>query len=280
MPVLTQIRIRPGRGEHTDEGPGHPVVEAVDVLQGLLVGGEQPWLARRERVRDSGGRQAARLVAVRDALTVERVDGTRGVADDYRVRADSWTDAETHGQATAERCTAGGPRLEAPRRRNLGDEVVHELGRVHVLAPALWWTAGPLRRSRGRPRAGRSSRSRARPGHWRRGCRGRSRCTPRRCAGSGSSRAAPCPGASPGCDPSPARDRTGRTIRRRRSHSGPGPRSRLARALSRTMAPPGRAQRPAAPGPGPDPFGRAWRDSGATASAPCQTTAPAFSARA
>ena len=130
MPVDDQQPHELGVADDPHERPGHLVVQAVGVLQALLVAGQRgPVAAGQGHVHGLGG-HAAGLVGVGDALAVEGVDGPAGVAHHQvggaRVRAD--------GQAHR----AAGPR-SAGRSTSPGDRS-HDAGAYSTkLAPSGGW---------------------------------------------------------------------------------------------------------------------------------------------
>ncbi len=77
-----------GPADHADERPGHPVVEAVGLLEPGLVTIRAPRPATRQGLAQRGRGQPAGLVAVGDPLPVERVDRTGGVAHHQRRGSD------------------------------------------------------------------------------------------------------------------------------------------------------------------------------------------------
>ena len=83
------------------------------------------------------GREAPRLVAVGDALPVEGVDHPGGVARHDHVAAGARSDREPHGELAAGRGAEAGLGRQAPRRRCVGDEGVHQVGGVDALPPLL-----------------------------------------------------------------------------------------------------------------------------------------------
>ena len=127
------VRIR----DHAHEGPRHLVVRPVRGLELQVVLGERLRALAAQRMPEGGGGQATGLVAVGDALAVERVDGAGGVAGQDHVGAGSGPDREAHGELAAGRRTETGLGAQAPRRRGLVDERVHQVGGVDPLPAAI-----------------------------------------------------------------------------------------------------------------------------------------------
>ena len=111
-----------GIRDHAHEGPGHLVIRPVRGLQLAVVLVQRRGPLAAERMSQRGGGQSSGLVAVGDALAVEGVDGSGGVARQNDVGAGPGPDGEAHGELAAGRGTEAGlggeaPGLRAPTRR-------------------------------------------------------------------------------------------------------------------------------------------------------------------
>ena len=133
----TQSRMTSGCEISCTNVRGHLVVRPVGRVELAVVVDEGLARLAGQRVAERRGGQASRLVAVGDALAVEGVDRAAGVADDQQLGPTRGPTDRPIGSFPP----VGGPQAglgaETPRRRGLVDEVLHELGRVDALPPAV-----------------------------------------------------------------------------------------------------------------------------------------------
>ena len=118
------------------EGPRHLEVRAVGRGQLAVVVGQGTLALAGQGVAQGGGGQPPGLVAVGDALAVERVDGAAGIARDHDVPAGTRPDRQAHGELPAGRRPEARLGPDAPRRRGEVHEGVHQVAGVEAL-PAL-----------------------------------------------------------------------------------------------------------------------------------------------
>ena len=205
-----------GLADHLGEQPGHLEVEPVLVVEQLRVPLQHQPSPVVQRLVEQAGDHAPGLVRVVDALAVERVDRSGGVADHRPCRSDL--------RVRPTRPSGCGHR--SARDAAVSGSIPQYSGAVAAHSVMRWVVLTLLevaeRRQQADADVDRAVAHREDPAVARQrvavavaDVEARSRSTARRAAGSRSSRGWPCPAGSSGCGPCPAHDRIVSWPRRR-----------------------------------------------------------------